>query len=535
MILLVLICFLFVYELLKNHLFHEQRYISQNYSMARYKYIKPIQTTIASDLFKVCKIDNNINNIENCKNINVPISIRDGSGNLIIALPPSQTKEDGYIIPDMELENFECTPSVGSAVLVIVNYDNYAHGGTSKLQLYCQCKYPQLMSHHNINAIRGDCTYKNNCAHNGTLHVPQDSNSKYMDPLIHGRCSCPLADTVAYHDFENGPDCRYKTVKDFTPYEFNNTFFPETIDNYKGNAPITPSTSTAIIDYPKPMFLEKKYIDPEFLAEFLDDGVEYALPNPCNYDYKTGERIDPSEVKVMLINNIATCVVTKLTSKYVTLITDTDYLLNNDGKYPNAVMNVAGNGDYYAVMFFPDKIFSTLPMIGTMVLNNDDNLASPQSDIGGNYYFRPRLPGNWEPYCNVLARNKTLGTNIDYAGLCYDQDIEKVYWPSYFQNYYNNYHNLRTCEHYKSLGLTMGTKDKLDYDHEVIDVCLTEEGYLQYQGRLDDELLIFGLNWPSKYTNEKNIETLYNFDFSKMPLIYPSSSIVKTMTNYNKL
>lgn len=480
-IILSLIVFIIVIrEFLIKHVFHADRtYKQPAFSLKRYTYVDDVVQLESRELFSVCKVDDD----KDCHNINYPLDIRKHSGEQIRALPPSNSQDKGYIIPHEDIGEFSCTPALGTAVLVIANYEKLVNGMSSSLQLFCHCKYPQLMT--NVNGgIMTDCTQINACRNGGILSVPKDDDNKYKDPLLFGRCTCPLSNTVEYHDTDTGPECRFKTVRDLSVEEHSDLFL-----GYKKTVPY---------------ILENKFIDPSFIGEFSSDVAQH-LPNPCLYDYKTGKRIPTYEVEIMLLKDIATCVILKLNSRYVSMITDTDYLKNNNGRYPNAVFDVLDtentkNAITVPAFYFPSYL-SNKPIFGTMVVPWADAYFKPKPIYdydnrpfilkGENFYFRPRLPGNYEPYCNVLKHNYMNDKQLKFDDMCESTSIDRLEFDSYYYRNQYEYYHFKTCNEYIKQNWTMGETDITNRKENAIDVCLAEDGSIVYYGRLAQGSMIF--------------------------------------------
>lgn len=85
--------------------------------------------------------------------------------------------------------------------------------------------------------------------------------------------------------------------------------------------------------------LDRKYIDPLYLNLITS---EIKVPNPCLYDLATNTFIDDiGEIVIDPKTNIAFCRALKV--GYTSVITNSDYLLNNNGNYSNSITSFTNN------------------------------------------------------------------------------------------------------------------------------------------------------------------------------------------------
>lgn len=424
MILLYILFVAFIVEFLVKRLFNKELYTSNDvYRLKRYPYINTIQI---DEVFSQCSVSTNAD----CHNITTPLIINDKNGEHIVTLKPnSNNKDSGFLLPNFSAYNdkFKCTPSVGTALLVVDDYAALKKGGTSRMELYCRCKYPELMTNNKSSKL--DCTIPVGCKPGGKLIVPKDQNGDYKDPFVFGKCECNKKYTKPDVTVA-GPVCRSLVITEITSDDWSMLF--------KSNESFTiPSTGG------------NPYVDPDFLR-MLPSYVT-TLPNPCNVDIRTGKPIPKTEAQVVLINGIATCLPTKLDGKYVTIQTDTDYLFNNNGRYPNAISFASNNVKNKVFFFFTAK--SEDMHIG---------FVYPRSSFSRNsHYLFIHPTGDVDPFYNTTKPGTSNRPEL--------KDFTKIDWKQYVVRVFNTDNGSLKGTH-----TLLGCKAPPDPDSGVT-LCINEE------------------------------------------------------------
>ena len=220
-----------------------------------------------------------------------------------------------------------CNPNTGSWLLAQLGRDDGKFD--SSYNWICKCRYPSLMTNAQHNVLN-DCTEAVGCSPHGKLDV--ESQAGRVDPYVKGFCECE----AAYKgDFDKaiGPVCVEENILD---YGLNNVW----------------GIIGANFDR-----LDKRFISPKFLELFPEeqrDSLE--LPDPCKYDSFTLKKVSGCEVRFFTISGVQAALCVTLDGNHVAHMSDTDYLKNNLGRYPNACMYTGAHSVRSKLHYTPDFV-----------------------------------------------------------------------------------------------------------------------------------------------------------------------------------
>lgn len=202
--------------------------------------------------------------------------------------------------------------------------------------------------------------------------------------------------------------------------------------------------------------IETQFVDPAYKA-YLGANITIRLPNPCILDSTTGiYNVSIGHVQLSP-DNIAYCV--SLDTRYVTVIYSDDYLLNNGGRYANALVRVSNE------VALPGSIYETHTR--RRKIPGVQQLRTPfyKTLVGRRYLYKDLLFKL--PYMSRDSGNLNgPGIFYNFAGIIRPEDLDRakiyiynaeipptlpdpltlgnsvVYVPvftSSFHNYYKNY------------------------------------------------------------------------------------------------
>lgn len=297
----------------------------------------------------------------NEETITIPASSKTNNKDEGWCLPSTFASIDfasGSPVPIQESKR-NCNPNTGSWILAQLGQD----GGSfdSSYNWVCKCRYPSLMTNLN-HSISQDCLLPVGCQPYGSLD-PASVAGK-VDPYVKGYCVC----NKGYQsDFDKtvGPICVEKNVGD-TDYE---TIWQVGLNNFTK--------------------LDKSFVSTKFL-DLLPVALRSnpVLPDPCSIDAFSLKKTSGCKVQFYKINNtnVAMCVTTNL--NYIAFTSDTDYLQNNHGRYPNSCLYTGSHEQNGAIPNSPDSVLThailsfwndkNLPDVGlTYVKNSQDSREDP--------------------------------------------------------------------------------------------------------------------------------------------------------------
>lgn len=322
MILVYIIFTAFIIEFCLKRIFNKDRYSNdETFKLTRFPYTNSINI---EKPFEKCIIGAS----RDCHNLKHSLTVLDDKRDHIVTLHPTENEKEGFILPNYDrYKDFKCTPALGTAVLVVDDFNTLEQGGPSHTELHCRCKYPNLMTNRLTNL---DCTIPVGCQPGGKLIVPKDDQDNFKDPVVFGKCECPQKNTTPAKDDMNGPFCRSLTISELDQSEWTKLF--------------KSGEYLKVKDEPDAL------VSKSFIRSLPDQIKE--IPNPCSVDLRSGKPISSDDVQLQFVNNIATCLPMHLDGRYVTIVTDTDYLEGNDGRYPNAVTKATDTPSQLMFMFF---------------------------------------------------------------------------------------------------------------------------------------------------------------------------------------
>lgn len=212
------------------------------------------------------------------------------------------------------------------------------------------------------------------------------------------------------------------------------------------NSPISEAPQCVlknIFKWEKPPFpvLEKKFIDPVYLDIVTP---EISLPNPCLYDLATNTfSNDIGEIVLDTSKNIAYCRALKI--GYTTAITNSDYLLNNNGNYANCLTSFTKNvqdlvkrKDEIIYEYQRTKVNTKDNVLrGVRIYYNDFkfklNYLDPNSgNMNGPgiiYSFAPTIPKNRIEFAYVYVYNAPTPTPLQLTDIKLGS---MMYWCPFF-------------------------------------------------------------------------------------------------------
>lgn len=258
---------------------------------------------------------------------NVTVTRKDGTS---FTIPSNADQTKGWCLP----ENFKnirfekeavvpggdtkrnCNPLTGTWLLSQLGQED--EDGEIKFDSsynwICKCRYPNLMT--NLTTVMSDCMKPVGCGAHG--HLDEVTARGEVDPYARGACVCDKGYVSAFEE-SVGPTC--------VPTNIGNT---DTLDNlYK--------------EYGLKMgrTLRRDYIDKNFLTLFdRNIGKRTSLPDPCKVDVLTGKETNGCEATLWTLNKKPTVFCQSSSNNHLAVKTNTDYLLNNQGKYPNACLKL---------------------------------------------------------------------------------------------------------------------------------------------------------------------------------------------------
>lgn len=302
MLTIFVILVIYVAELFYRRIINKEIVENEAYKLRRFEYVKDLTVT---NIFEKC--DPNVN--PNCHKLPIGVEIKNKTGNTVLKLEPSKDNE-GYVIPNFSnYKDFKCSSNLGTAILTVDSVDSLAQNTETNVLLTCRCKYPELATNTKSNE---DCIAFVGCHPFGHLEIEKDSNGNYKDPKKFGKCNCTTKHTIADYNEQQGPFCRYKLFEELTRLEYGEMWRP------------------------KGRFIEisSEAVSPEFRAKF--DKFK-ALPNPCLIDWISNDRLPKESAGLVKFKDIVFCMPYVLDGSLATVVNDTDYLANNNGKLPNAL------------------------------------------------------------------------------------------------------------------------------------------------------------------------------------------------------
>lgn len=220
-----------------------------------------------------------------------------------------------------------CNPNTGSWLLAQLGQDDGKFD--SSYNWICKCRYPSLMTNAQHNVLN-DCTEAVGCAPHGKLDA--DSRAGRVDPYVKGTCECEATYKSSF-DKVIGPVCVEENVLD---YGLNKVW------------------DILGFDFDE---LENRFISLKFLDLFPEDQRDsLRLPDPCRYDSLTLKKVSGCKADFFDISDQQVVICVTLDGDHIAHVSDTDYLKNNYGKYPNSCMYTGAHSVRTKLFYTPDNI-----------------------------------------------------------------------------------------------------------------------------------------------------------------------------------
>lgn len=261
-----------------------------------------------------------------CVHLSRPLTVANAMGVEQI-IPANRSPDEGWCLPDsfrnVKFDNDRpkpidnqvrnCNPNTGNWILSRLVADG-RDGVDSSYNWICRCRYPNLMT--NLGDATSDCLLPVGCQPYGRLD--EQSRNGAVDPYTSGTCVCS---TGYRSDFQAsiGPTCVPLNVLEFG------------LNNVYGR----------VLDGKNYVPLQPKYLSKQFLS-ILPDDQRHSLvfPNPCNVESYSGRALTNFECYVTLrnIDGEVRALCVSGSPNYVAHRSESDYLLNNHGTYPNSCL-----------------------------------------------------------------------------------------------------------------------------------------------------------------------------------------------------
>lgn len=327
---------------------------------------------------KLCTVSDKFS----CGNCKEPLSLcHHIENNVIISndiiIPANKTKDEGYCLALNESGSARsCTAKNGGKWIINMNANQ------TLFKFECYCSLPNYF----VNSpIDSDCSQFVGCL-NGKM---KDTNYNTIEE-IDCDCNSNYESSRGKTAFSEAPQCVLKNI-----FKWDKPEFP---------------------------VLEQKFIAPMYLT-MLDPDVK--LPNPCLFDLATNTFVKGiGKIELDKEQNTAYCVALKI--GYATTITNSDYLLNNNGNYSNAITSFTNN---------PENLISrkheTVYEYHRTKINTSDNalkgvrvyyddfkfklnyLEKDSGNMGGSgrfYAYAPNIPSRYHHNAFVYIYNAATPT-----------------------------------------------------------------------------------------------------------------------------
>lgn len=277
-------------------------------------------------------------------------------------IPANSNADEGYCLPLIDdRNNRKCTAKNGGKWVLTANNDK------TRYSFICVCTkdrfFNKLLHESNCDMFMG--------CKNGKLE-----NTSEWEKFTDMKCACP---------------------DNYKPIDGTNIYPPQCIEQnmFQWNESSTPFN-----------ILDTKYIAPEYL-ELLQDIKKVSLPDPCNFDVATRTHLDGiGIVKIEPTLNVAYC--ESIDNRYTEIIMTDDYLLNNQGRYANALIRIVTDTKD-PIKYDRDIVYEFLrkpkgqadePLEGRRILYSQFLLRLPYYEVGSNvtqqindinYHYQPRM------------------------------------------------------------------------------------------------------------------------------------------------
>lgn len=243
-----------------------------------------------------------------CIHFETNTTLYDPNNKEIAEIPKNRSKQNGYCLrltADKHSER-KCTQKNGGK-WILTKTNNNDNNNSDQYSYTCHCTSPHLFTK---SSMYGDCDVFVGCTNSTILNKNSWSSFSEIE------CKC----NDGYHIEEDSGIISLLSKRMASRQHI--TCIRDNIFHSK-----FPQHNDATID---PMYIEPTYSG-------YRNGI--FLPNPCKFDAITGEYIGDNG-EIHMHNYIAHCRA-KSENGYTTVIFEDDYLINNGGKYANAVVRVA--------------------------------------------------------------------------------------------------------------------------------------------------------------------------------------------------
>lgn len=268
--------------------------------------------------------------VRRCVRVKRPITVTLSDDKQIV-IPANASADQGWCLPasfkQIRVDNegklrppFDatrnCNPNTGDWVLARLYADGKNAAFDTSYNWICRCRYPNLVT--NLGGdLTSDCMQPVGCKPNGQLD--DRARAGLVDPYRNGTCVCGhgyTSDFIA----NVGPVCIPMNVVDYG------------LDNLYND-----SIPSSVKWTPIPLHL----IDQTFVDLFpVQPSSKLRLPDPCDFDAYTGEWLagNGCQLRSSVIDGKERAMCYPSNANHVAFISETDYLLNNAGQYPNSCL-----------------------------------------------------------------------------------------------------------------------------------------------------------------------------------------------------
>lgn len=306
--------------------------------------------------------------VRSCVHIERDVTVIRDDGSSAIVPASGPTANDGWCLPQSFNDIIydggavkpppdktrNCNPNTGDWFLAQLGQDDGSFD--SSYNWICKCRYPNLMT--NDGTLMSDCVKPVGCLPHGRL---DDSSAKgLVDPYNKGSCVC---DAGYKNDFDAsvGPVCVELNIVDYGM----DAVYKRLNEN---NFDILPVSEISTV----------------FLTLFPPAAQpNLQLPDPCRLDSVTGTPVTGCKRATYTgkdKTNRVMCI--SIDKSHIAHVVETDYLLNNHGRLPNACL-YTGSNDYnyqvpdtketlegqYMLSWYNGKSFPDVGLISSLLWN----------------------------------------------------------------------------------------------------------------------------------------------------------------------
>lgn len=295
-----------------------------------------------------------------------------GDGRMTI-IPKNDAPDQGYCLRFTDKRGRLCSEKNGGEwIFVCDNNNTNGNDNVQKSYSYvCMCTAPNVFSR---STYYGDCDNFRGCRH----------VDKRVGISLHNNASKEM------NDDDDGGEQRIRPKNWTHVSEISGCKCASGYRSVKVDGHLRPPQcvrSTIFEDFSTLYFhaLDPKYINPDYLGGRAVNG-HVKLPNPCSYDAITGELIPLAQSSPIRLSKSGAAYCHPTSYGYAVVTFNSDYLINNDGKYPNAVVKVANTMALPGILFEVatarrDKKNIYPPFVGHRYLVKDFLFKLPYLDV----------------------------------------------------------------------------------------------------------------------------------------------------------